>query len=180
MGLLGAASTAAANELAHTITFAVNLAIFSNMCQFIYRSCKSKLNHHRSHFSNWAAMYCIVLATVLVMVDLLRHVLQDSKTFYLSSPTGDRFGINTESCTYTVQHIVGDSCPDRGIGPVTISQIAAVNMDGWSMYKADGSLSNVGWFITVGCTWSGMILMSISILLSMRKSRTATTEPLLR
>lgn len=180
MGLLGAASTAAANELAHTITFAVNLAIFTNMCQFVYRSTKAKVSPHRSHLNNWAAMYCIVLATILVMVDLMRHVLQDSRTFYLSKPSGDRFSIKTDACTYVVPQVAGDSCPDRGIGPVTLSEVVAVNMDGWSMYNTDGSLSHVGWFITVGCTWSGMILMAAAILLSMRKSRSSHTEPLLR
>ena len=178
MGLIGAASTAAANALAHTITFGLNLAIFSNMCQFIYHSIK--VSPARSHFSNWAPFYLMVLATILVMIDLVRHVLQDSRTFLLTTPTGNSLGIRTDVCSYRIPQITGKDCPESGVGPVTISEISAVNMQGWSMYNPDGSLSTVGWFVTVGCTWSGMIMMTVAITLSMTRKRSSSeTQPLL-
>ena len=173
MGFMGAASTAAANELAHTLTFAINLAIFTNMCQFIYHSSKRKQS---SDVSNWLPFYLMVIATVLVMVDLLRHVLQDSHSFYLEDSNHGRYSIHVDECTYVVTQPTGPTCSQSGLGPLTIGEVSAVNMTGWSMYNEDGSLSSVGWFITVGCTWSGMLLMMTSILLSLRKKSSSTSS----
>jgi hypothetical protein len=172
MSLLGAASTAAANALAHTITFAINLAIFTNMCHWLFNKGKKQ------------AFYVMIIATVLIMVDLTRHVLMDAKVAYVVDVrSSKRFHIEP-SCDYQVTvNMNSDGCSLSKGQRYTIEEVLAVpGSENWSMYDENGDLTSVGWFITVICTWSGVILMFIAVWLGLKKNprrSSPSTEPLL-
>ena len=180
MGLIGAASTAAANALAHSLTFALNLAIFTNLCQYLYHNLKPKRSPYRSHLVNFAPLYLMVLATVLVLVDLVRHVLMDAKSTYLTTLSGEHVPFSPDTCVYRVGRVSGAECPQRGLGPLFVREVSAVDTSGWSMYAADGSLSTIGWIVTVGCTWSGMMAMAVAITWTMKRKRELSESGLLR
>ena len=184
MGLLGAASTAAANALAHTLTFALNLALFTNMCQYLYNLLRRSASPQRSHCANFAPFYLMLTATVLVLTDLLRHVLMDAKSVYLlDSSTGRHLSVQADACVYEIPLVLGSrECVDRYEGPLELQEERAFEFTrGWRMYDAEGGLTWIGWLVTVGCTWSGMILMMTSLWLARsQKQRTLRSAPLLR
>lgn len=74
-GILGIAATAAARELSHTISFAVTLAMMTNLIQYFTVKRSAVVG---THLQKYGPVYLLGLATVLIMADLLRHVLMDS------------------------------------------------------------------------------------------------------
>lgn len=69
--------TPGAKALAHSLTWGINLAIFTNMLQFVGRSCanKSKTIPYRHR---WGPFWCIFVGMIGVMGDLTRHLFNDA------------------------------------------------------------------------------------------------------
>ena len=108
---------------------------------------------------------CVVVATVLVLADLVRHLINDANNWYLVDQAGKRFGFDLENCVYSVPKIQGSSkCSDIGLGPVEVVEVNALGIE-MSMYNEDGSLSIYGWIFTIFGTWTGFILLFIGILM---------------
>ncbi len=150
------ASTAGLNSLAHSLTFGINLAVFTNLVQYMYMHSKPQRR---------GPLYCVIAATVLVMADLGRHLINDANNWFLSEAvTGNRLHFDLSDCTYTVGKISGSpQCPDIGKGPFNVSEENALGID-MSMYNEDGSLSVYGWLFTIFGTWSGFALLFIGIM----------------
>jgi hypothetical protein len=150
---MGMASTAGLNALAHSVTFGINLAVFTNLCQYMYT------RGRRGPF------YCVLTATVLVMADLVRHLINDANNWLLVSPLdGTRARFNLGDCRYVVRSVEGvtDQCDSAGSGPFEVAEENALGIE-ISMYNPDGSLSVYGWFFTVFCTWTGFALLFAGI-----------------
>ncbi|KAF4695683.1 hypothetical protein FOZ60_003695 [Perkinsus olseni] len=157
--------TAGLNGFSHTITFGLNLAIFTNLCQFVYAGTKSKRRNITPHLKKWGPFYCVVLATVGVMADLTRHVLLDSNNWFMTDPnTGKVVKFHFDDCAYEVEKVRGvtDGCPDVGVGPLFVTEENALGVDA-PMYNPDGSYSVYGIWLTLFATWAGFILMFVGI-----------------
>jgi len=74
IGLLSGAVTAAARSLGHYISFGVTLTMMIGIN--IYIAYKSQ-NRKRPHWVKYGPLYFTLIAALLVMADLTRHVLQD-------------------------------------------------------------------------------------------------------
>ena len=108
-------------------------------------------------------MYCVIGATVGVMADLARHLINDANNWGLIAANGDRFKFHLADCAYTVQKIAGSQqCPDLGVGPVEVFEENALGIE-MSMYNEDGSLSVYGWLFTIIGTWVGFALLFVGI-----------------
>ena len=83
---MGMASTAGLNALAHSVTFGVNLAVFTNLAQYMYTDTKARRNNIFPHWRRWGPFYCVAFATVGVMADLIRHLINDANNWYLINP----------------------------------------------------------------------------------------------
>jgi len=68
-------------NFAHTITFGITLAIMTNFIQYFYVKSSKRSG---SHFIKYGPLYLSILSTCLVMMDLTRHVLQDSELINMS------------------------------------------------------------------------------------------------
>lgn len=76
-GLSGALDTPGAKAFAHSLTWGINLAIFSNMLQFVGKSASSKPKT-LSYGQRWGPFWCIFFGMIGVMGDLTRHLLNDA------------------------------------------------------------------------------------------------------
>eukprot|EP00873_Tetraselmis_striata_P014038 jgi/Tetstr1/434302/TSEL_023408.t1 len=99
---MGIAATAAAKELAHTISFGVTLALITNMAQYTLHKC---LKRRGTHWSRFGPAYLCFLGVPLIMADLTRHVLQDSGVW--PSPGSDMYRAD---CPYSTHGISGLRC----------------------------------------------------------------------
>jgi hypothetical protein len=117
------------------------------MMQFLIRKCKNHpVRKRRSHFAKFGPCYLLGLATLLIMCDLTRHLINDD---------------------------FGTQCQDRGAFDKANPGASAYNIDKkynfcysvpmLDMDNPDGSLSTVGLWSSVIFTWSGFILMFVSI-----------------
>jgi hypothetical protein len=70
---MGIAATAAAKDLAHTISFGVTLALITNMAQYTLHKCFTRRG---SHWNRFGPFYLCALGVPFIMADLTRHVLQ--------------------------------------------------------------------------------------------------------
>jgi hypothetical protein len=155
---MGMASTAGLNALAHSVTFGINLAVFTNLIQYMYVDIKRR--GHRK----WGPLYCVIGATVFVMADLVRHLINDANNWYLVSNSGDKIRFELGDCDYVVPKITGnDMCSQIGIGPVAVTEENALGIE-MSMYNDDGSLSVNGWIFTIFGTWMGFALLFVGVL----------------
>eukprot|EP00727_Mastigamoeba_balamuthi_P012128 m51a1_g7538 hypothetical protein (147) ;mRNA; r:60466-61138 len=78
MAIFGAAASAGSKEFAHSLTFGITLAVMTNIAQVLYHK-------EGKHFAKYGPFYLSLVATVLVLLDPLRHVLQDAKIWTNSS-----------------------------------------------------------------------------------------------
>mmetsp|Transcript_18629 Transcript_18629/g.46503 ORF Transcript_18629/g.46503 Transcript_18629/m.46503 type:complete len:218 (+) Transcript_18629:674-1327(+) len=57
----------------------MNVGIFSNMIQFMYNKCSTHpVRGKRPHFQKFGPCYLLLLASVLILADLVRHLLNDA------------------------------------------------------------------------------------------------------
>lgn len=163
LGLMGMASTAGLNALAHSVTFGINLAVFTNLIQYMYVDTKRRRLAVEPRWRRWGPLYCVTGATVGVMADLVRHLINDANNWGLVAESGDKFKFHLAECMYVVDTIGGSSeCPDLGVGPVQVFEENALGIE-MSMFNDDGSLSVYGWLFTVVGTWAGFGLLFVGI-----------------
>lgn len=166
LGLLGMASTGGLNAFAHSITFGINLAVFTNLAQYMYSDTKRRRQNIEPAWRRWGPFWCIILATIGVMADLTRHLINDSNNWYLTNPEdpNQRARFDFDNCVYGVPVVLGnDQCQSAGSGPFVVAEENALGLD-MSMYNDDGSLSFYGWTFTIIGTWTGFGFLFIGVL----------------
>ncbi|KAF4749053.1 hypothetical protein FOZ62_007751 [Perkinsus olseni] len=118
------------------------------------------------HIRKWGPFYMILVATVAVMMDLLRHVLLDAVNWSLHDPTsGKQYKFHLDSCVYGVPAVSQGhegKCPDTGVGPLQVVEENALGVN-MPMYNSDGSYSFYGIFFTFFLTYLGYFLLFFSI-----------------
>lgn len=75
-GLSRSLKTAGAKSFTHSLTWGINLAIFSNMLQFVGR--RAQLRDQYSWARKWGPFWCIFWGMIFMMADLTRHLLNDA------------------------------------------------------------------------------------------------------
>jgi len=75
-GLSKSLDTPGAKQFTHSITWGINLAIFTNMLQFVGR--RAKLREEYGFARKWGPFFCIMFGMLWMMSDLTRHLLNDS------------------------------------------------------------------------------------------------------
>jgi len=77
IGLLSGSASAAARVLGHEISFGITAAILILLNIYMIWSIR-KYRRGLSHIQCWGPLYLTVIASFLIMADLLRHVLLDN------------------------------------------------------------------------------------------------------
>jgi len=74
IGLLSGAVTAAARSLGHYISCGVTATMMIGVNVYIGYKCRQRKG---SHWNRYGPLYFTIVAALLIMADLFRHVLQD-------------------------------------------------------------------------------------------------------
>lgn len=72
--------TTESRRLSHTLSFAFNLAAFSAMLMFVALKTPGK-RRHLPALQTWAPFTVLLLASLLILVDLTRHILLDANMY---------------------------------------------------------------------------------------------------
>ena len=75
IGILGGTVTASARSMGHSISFAITLTMMIGITAYTFYCTKRRKG---VHFHVYGPTYLMILASILVMADLMRHVLQDA------------------------------------------------------------------------------------------------------
>jgi hypothetical protein len=78
IGLVGGTVSAAARTTGHTISFAVTGTIMIALVIYIRYTAKNRFG---SHWHTYGPTYLCMLAALMIMADLSRHVLQDAEVW---------------------------------------------------------------------------------------------------
>eukprot|EP00928_Gymnodinium_smaydae_P041474 TRINITY_DN28066_c0_g1_i1.p1 TRINITY_DN28066_c0_g1~~TRINITY_DN28066_c0_g1_i1.p1 ORF type:complete len:150 (+),score=18.81 TRINITY_DN28066_c0_g1_i1:231-680(+) len=70
-------NTPGSRQLAHTLTWGINLAVFASIATYVFLKTPFKRQHLRPLW-RWSPWMLLVFATLLVMCDLTRHILLDA------------------------------------------------------------------------------------------------------
>jgi hypothetical protein len=131
----------------------------------MYTDTKARRMNIQPHWRRWGPFYFIILATIGVMADLTRHLINDANNWFLVKPQDPiKYHFDFENCMYQVPVVIGNSqCKTAGTGPFSVSEENALGLD-MSMYNDDGSLSAYGWLFTIIGTWTGFAFLFIGML----------------
>lgn len=75
-GLSKQLDTPGAKSFTHALTWGINLAIFTNMLQFVGRRAACRSEH--GFWRKWGPFWCIFIGMIGMMGDLTRHLLNDA------------------------------------------------------------------------------------------------------
>jgi hypothetical protein len=168
--LLGGSVTSASRYLGHYLAFGTNLVVFGFSIVFVYRQSERRARQP-THWLKYGPTYLTILATLLVMADNTRHVLQDVKVWPSGPwPGSSQYRPNCETRAWKVPSSPCNASKDCGsfdCGDGTYS--AGAEAICYECYIGDGlcsagasesfaCLSTVGWIFTVGLTYSGFLV----------------------
>lgn len=161
-GLSSGLHFAGMKQIAHTLTWGFNLAVLSNMAQFLFKKCSTHpIRKHRSHFAKFAPAYLAVLATVLVMVDLTRHVVNDAfSSVCLTAKTLQRDSNDVSPALY--QAFKTQTSFEKLCYDVPMLDMYVDGDDCWEYFLFGNCLSTYGW-IGFLCTWVGFICLFVGV-----------------
>lgn len=156
IGLLGLLASSASRALSDTLTFSVDLAVNTNMLQFVYGTTVSKRRDVGSVWRKWGPFVIILVATIGSMADITKQVLLDSAHISLKGANAtSEFNFGSCSYTATATPLPAATAPCAA-APMTVMQQSAVGpaLQQWLRSSSCESLCNLlGWMgvvFTVG------------------------------
>jgi hypothetical protein len=146
-GALGAAASEASKQLSHSLSFAINLAVLSNLAQH---------THHRSG-GRVGPTALVALSAILVCADPLRHVLQDTGMW---SSAASHMYLPADANSTCEPGAGGDALcrAPRAAGGYGHHAPWVCDADRQRCVCPEASircLSAVGWIFTIVCTYLG-------------------------
>ena len=125
-GLMGVSSTLAARELSHAISFAVTLAVLTNLIQLFYHKAGLRLGRRRL-----GPTYILSVASILILADQIRHVLQDTDIW--PSPGSNMYLDNCHTtafswCLTAVGWVLAIGCTYSGFTLMVLAVVWQTNL----------------------------------------------------
>lgn len=163
IGVLGLLTSAASRVLSDTLTFAINLAVNTNLIQFVHGTTTTSRADVTPPVQKWGPFYMITFASLASMADLTKQVFLDANSQVLSPGDGsDATSFDFTQCVYTavaapLPGTAGDVC---SAAPMDVKQLGALGGDSLEWLNGDYATSlcaNLGWagliFTVVGFMW---------------------------
>jgi len=146
---LASINTSSSRSFVHALTWGINLAIMTNILQFVFNKTRQSRKDYR-FMRKWGPFFCILASIFLCMADLTRHLVNDAWGAACTDlPDGAQLGIFN-----------GGSSPEM-LGAIYYKYCKSVNVP--SQYTSTGALSVWGWTFTIFCTWTGFVLLFVGI-----------------
>lgn len=139
------------------MTFSINLAMMSNMVQFVYGTTVANRAHIQSHWRQWGPFYLITLASIASMADLFRQVLVDGRSlpphsFALVGPDGVPVAFDMAANSYVAVATPFD--PAAAVpAPANVTQLGPFGGGNWAVLIS----SPIEWVCYIS-SWAGVLL----------------------
>jgi len=146
-------NTAASRSFSHAVTFAIDLAAFTNIVQFAVGK-TNRARKGKRFWRKWGPVICIVLATILADADLVRHLINDAwGTVCVERDSKDTLKVcsKDEQCKQL----------DPKFNKYCYSQPMLNEFNGHGEGFPHESI--YGWVFSIFCTWTGYILLFVGI-----------------
>ena len=149
-GALGAAASEAAKALSHSLTFAINLAVLTNLTQHTY-----------ARTGRVGSTLLVAASVPLVCADLFRHVLQDSGMW---SSSDSHMYVPPDAASSCDPGAAGDALcrAPHSAGGFGHAAPWSCDADRHLCVCPEASircLSAVGWIFTILCTYTGFLCL---------------------
>lgn len=114
IGLVGGTVTASARSLGHYISFGLTLFMMAAITGYTFYT--SKRRRRGNHLFQYGPTYILLMASVLVMADLVRHVMQNLEWWPAPSSSQYKPGCHDEnfSCLSAVGWVFTVFCTYTG------------------------------------------------------------------
>ena len=149
-GALGAAASEAAKALSHSLTFAINLAVLTNLTQ-----------HTFSRTGRVGPTLLVAASVPLICADLFRHVLQDSGVW---SSSDSHMYLPPDAASSCDPGAAGDALcrAPHSAGGFGHAAPWSCNANLHLCVCPEASircLSRIGWIFTILCTYTGFLCL---------------------
>jgi len=127
-GIMGIAATAASRSISHTFSFALTLAVLTNLIQFMSHKAAAKPGA-LTHMQRYGPVWLLAAATPLILADQVRHCLQDSGVWpepgssMFRDDCDDTSGLHGFTCLTPVGWIFAIGCTYSGFGLMMASVV---------------------------------------------------------
>jgi len=106
--IAGGTVTAATRELSHTLSFVAIALVMTAMLAYFFHATRARAQMHDSHMAVYGPLYLLSIASALVLLDPLRHVLQDSGAW--ASPSAEMFRVGCTGEGWKCLSTTGQLC----------------------------------------------------------------------
>lgn len=154
IGLLGLLTSAASKCLSDTLTFGINLAVMTNIIQFVQSTTVETRKNVQPAWRKWGPFYVVTFASIASMMDIGRQILLDSDSAALNQADGSKAPFDFDSCSYTATAVAlpGIKPALCSAAPVVVSQAGAFGP------TVKAALSSTAMdTVCYYCSWAAMI-----------------------
>jgi hypothetical protein len=178
--LLGGTVTSASRHVSHYLNLGIDLIMLTLVTGYIgYEACtkrrmrvlqQSSLPQHEQHWIIYGPTYLVALASLLILADPIRHVLQDlhywKASMYMHGCPVRALQIPERTCSISSEcgtHDCGGGyfSVHPGEDCFTCWQDSGRCSEGAETFRC---LSAIGWLVTVVCTYVGFALFFVAVM----------------
>jgi len=145
-------NTASSRSFSHGVTFAVDLAVFTNIVQFAVHK-TTTARKAKPFWLKWGPVICLVWATILADADLVRHLINDAWGTICTSTEP------SQSLALCDRNGQCKELEDK-YKKYCYSQPMMNQFHGGEGFPHE---SVYGWIFSIFCTWLGYILLFVGI-----------------
>lgn len=162
IGLLGLLTSAASRALSDTLTFGINLAVMSNIVQFVHSTTVESRKEVEPAWRKWGPFYIVTFASIASMFGISRQIMLDSNATVLRKADGSKGAFNFDSCSYTTMAtsrkgvIQTGACPAE---PMALVQAGALSPAVNAMLNS-GAMESACYY----CNWGAMIFTIVGFM----------------
>jgi len=161
--LLGGTVTSASRHFGHALSLGVNAVVFLGSFVFVFYQSKQR-EGQPTHWLRYGPTYLVVLASILILADQVRHVAQDLGLVHLAMYYSDCTFRNFENPDRVCN--VSSDCGPYDCGGGFFAQhegedcFTCFGDSGRCSEEAEtfACLTAIGWIVTVGMTYAGFAL----------------------
>lgn len=149
-------NTPATRSFSHALTFGIDLAVMSNILQYVYN--KTKQNRANFQFRRkWGPFLCCFVALFACMADLTRHLVNDAWGTVCTELDRDKYPDSV------IAVMNGPDGPVHKLGSTYSKYCYSQNVANEFSSTGLWGLSVWGWVFTVFLTWFGFLMLFVGI-----------------
>lgn len=155
---LSQVNSTSSRQFSHDITFGLNIGLFTGMGFFLKKKCDGKRS--ATHLGKYGPVYTLVVGSMCVLVDLVRHLLNDAWGQHCDSVDDLAATLPAkvmDTLTEALKEVSAAGMPKFGYNQVCYPTKFA------SMYDKNEHLTPLGFTTSIVFTYTGFVLIFIAV-----------------